>query len=207
MREGKLGDHLSLHQDCPSVGMERGHSAPLPCDSLCRYSSDPEQSSHGASCGQGAVSLSRFPEESQHLRSLSPTLLSTEEKGLAQKHTMTVAEPRPIPPLDSQEKWQEGMVSINHCPWPPDGEEKDTIALPGRAAQSALAFSRETKALDSPSSRPPGVKPGFEVLIGPNPHHCCFRGKGHCREGERWGGQEEGAGDGRPGCSHTAPLR
>ena len=61
---------------------------------------------------------------------------------------MTVAEPRPNAPLDPHVRWQEGVVSISHHPRPPVSETKDTIPLPGRAAGSALAFSRETEASD-----------------------------------------------------------
>lgn len=65
---------------------------------------------HVTRCGSIAQTLSKaamrpavergryaYPSsrESQHLRPLSPTPLLTEEKGLAQKHTMTVAEPTP----------------------------------------------------------------------------------------------------------------
>lgn len=147
---------------------------------------------HVTHCGDTAQPLSKaamlpaverglyaYPSsgEGQHLRPPSPTPLLTEEKGLAQKHTMTVAEPRPNLPIDSQERWQEGVVCISHCPWPPDSEKKDTTPLPGQAIQSTLAFSRETKASNSPSSQPPRIKPKFQLLLYPNPSYCCFRVK------------------------------
>ena len=53
--------------------------------------------------------------------------------------------------------------------------------------------------------QPPHIKPGFKVLRGPNPGHCCFKGEGCCREGK-----ERKAGGGQLGWksrlfTHSTP--
>lgn len=58
------------HQDCPIVGTELGHPAPLPHESLQRCNLDPEQGSCGAICGERGSCLPQYPGESQSLKPL-----------------------------------------------------------------------------------------------------------------------------------------
>lgn len=54
--------------------------------------------------------------------------------------------------------------------------------MPGQAAQSTLAFSRETKAFDSPSSQAPNIKPGVSGAHLSKPQSLLLQGQGLLQE-------------------------
>lgn len=63
--------------------------------------------------------------------------------------------------------------------------------MPGQAAQSTLAFSRETKAFDSPSSQAPNIKPGVSGAHLSKPQPLLLQGQGLLqgrKEARRTGG-------------------